>query len=783
MPGPQSKEEFVAGFPLGLQPFVENVALQFDEDETVATFGSVLGQQTIEQISQESERLWNTQVRLNFYDDPEIESTVPPQKGLPSAGISSRVKGFTWPQNMDRVLLGSSLEGKLSEESEGESDSVDDEVEVEESEESVEKEFEDEESDKEDGWADEETEDQTFEEGLDEPEEIDLDDPCSQAEHEVKSLVTQIEQANYSLAHSQLYVLRLGREISKLERELQEKELDLQEVQNAQSSMNDWVSARSGSFAWQLSDALKVERKRAQDSRETAESWLRSGRSKIIKLLLPESVKQRLWPRLATLLAFIVTVNIFADVAKRLPRFNVWAQYLPSSWALAGFSALILTGFGLGIWLRYERSHAARAIHERYEARQVDKVQGLDAGQHALALIDFTRHIVVPIPLIIAVVYFVEWMRDLFPVVVAAYFPAPWQIWVIAGVIYLIIFWRAWFNYYRFISTLRHQLLSVIHEASRQSAAYRHASTEEIRLESMHGLLPDYLEMLGKPINKPWLVDLSQVKEGEMRPEGVRLPASVGLAEATGGEGHHWHLMEAKSRALLFKRGWVTQAFSNILERIAEREGLNPRELTPDTLAADPGDSRRGQRKLVSEQALDPVVLSLTGRSQLRELSANIQRGVIRKVKPLVEPLRADELANLDVSTSRFRIENPGQVPWNEFLQQALCEAAPFSPLAFSPLGISSGSYKVSESHALVPNDLIDMEISKSVKVIESEEGGANTPLDLVIRIDRSGWLKPEMLLLFTGVDDLASQIEKDLEETEIGAENLSAMPAQMPEA
>jgi hypothetical protein len=432
-----------------------------------------------------------------------------------------------------------------------------------------------------------------------------------------------------------------------------------------------------------------------------------------------------------------------------------WTGFIPTPWPMIGFAALLFTGVALGSWLNYERSYASTVLLERWQQRKEEGVKGLDSGQHALALIDFTRSILVPIPLLIALGFAILFVRDLLPTPALAFVPQTWVLWAILGGIYVIAFLTAWMNYYRFISQFKRQLREVLYESNRQKRAFLHASTEELRLGAMHSLVPDYLEMLGGSINSPWEVDLSQVRIGETRPDGTLLPASVGLAEATGGDSRQWHVMESKSRSLLYRPGWITQAFRNILERIAEFEGINPRQLTPDTLAADPGDSRRGQRRLVAEASGREDVLASTGQVQLKSLSELIQRGVIREIKPLVEPLREDELDELDISTSRFKPDNPGQVPWDVFLKEALIDAAPFSMLTFSDIGIGRQSFIVHESHALVPGDLIEADERRPghLRIIKADESAHSTPLDIVIRIDHSDWLDPNLLTLFSDVE------------------------------
>lgn len=598
---------------------------------------------------------------------------------------------------------------------------------------------------------------------VDDSSDLDDDDPIRAAEQEIVAIQASVDSAALALTKYQLNVRKSRRKVKRLEAELFEMESDLQEIQNAQQSLEEWIRARRSSFAWQLSDALTNERDKASSERARSEAAIVSGRERALGLLLTTDKKHRLWPRIGAQLGILVGLVVLFQYLRELNPW-AWTSFIPTPWPMIGFASLLFAGVALGSWLNYERSHASSVLLERWQQRKDEDVRGLDSGQHALALIDFTRAILVPIPFLIALGFAIMFVRDLLPTTVVAFFPQTWILWSILGGVYVVAFFSAWMHYYRFISKFKRQLREVLYESNRQKRAYLHASTEELRLSAMHSLVPDYLEMLGGSINSPWDVDLTQVRIGETRPDGTLLPASVGLAEATGGDSRQWNLMESKSRSLLYRPGWITQAFRNILERIADFEGINSRQLTPDTLAADPGDSRRGQRRLVAEASAKPEILSATGQVQLRTLSESIQRGVIREIKPLVEPLREDELHELDISTSRFKPDNPGQVPWDRFLKEALSDAAPFSMLTFSEMGVARQSFIVHESHALVPGDLIDASDaqSKQLRVIKADESAHSTPLDIVIRIDHSDWLDPNLLMLFGDVQLPGDQEEGD---------------------
>lgn len=584
--------------------------------------------------------------------------------------------------------------------------------------------------------------------------EIDPSDPCALAMAELKDAEAAAAEATRELASAQVNIRRLERSASRLKRDLDEKERELEAIHNSRSSLRDWTAARRHSFAWQFASALGSERRSAHQESRAARSWLDGSSPSHVDVELLErqskSAKRNAWVGLLVTAVVISVIVLVLQILRNQGR-GFLSGSIPTPWPMVGFASLVLLAVGISIWLNFERGEAQRTLLANSAKAKARMNRSVDLGGHGLLYLDFVRRTIVNLLLVILIVLAVIWLKSVLPLIISQRIPAPWLLWIIGLALYLILLGTTWYRYYAGLSRLRYQLNSLIHESSRQKARYLHASTEEARLEAIHALVPDYLEAIARPMHKLWLVDERGLNKSNLRPDGEFLPASVSIADATEGAPEETALLRIRSRGVLVRPGWLTAALGAVVEAIAELEGMPSTAMNLETLASDPGDSRRGVRKTIAERASDIDVLEKVGRETLKQTSVGVQRSAIRTVKPHVRPLRSEELANIDVASTRFYEEYANLPGWSEFLSEALSPSVPFSLLAFSDRGLDSRGHVVHRSSALVPEDLLETASSEALDLVAVTETGSS-PLDLVVRIDQSDWLDPECLELFSGL-------------------------------
>lgn len=192
-------------------------------------------------------------------------------------------------------------------------------------------------------------------------------------------------------------------------------------------------------------------------------------------------------------------------------------------------------------------------------------------------------------------------------------------------------------------------------------------------------------------------------------------------------------------------------AFRELVDESNERAGSMENLISLEAIYADPGDSLNGPRKRALAGIGNDEVKTAVGRKRLPQLADSVQRYGIRAIKPPVQPLRDSGLGEVQISNTRFKSETGELEPWDEFLMRALSPAAPFSLLTFDPMKFGHRPTRIHRTHVLGPEELVDDVPKDQIDVI-AQDDAAGSPLDWVVRIDRSDWLDPSLLRIFSGV-------------------------------
>ena len=538
-------------------------------------------------------------------------------------------------------------------------------------------------------------------------------------------------------------------EVRRLERAVRQLETRIEGIERSRESLEDWVLRRRDSFAWRFASKLGQERAKAESDARSASARLESGRQRLNQLLVPVSRKPRFAAKAVTgVLATILIVYIIQLLASDTGFFG--DLRIPNPLAMSGFAALLFLGGFLALWLNSERAKASQTLQKNHEARTEANDLGLDMGQHALMLITLARNILVPVPLIVALVLLVEYLATVANPAVVRLIPTSLWLWLIALGLWLIAVLGAWWNYYQELSRLRGLMLRVVHEAKWEQGRYLHAEKERVRLEAMHAMVPEFLELLARVMHQPWRVDTSLVDSHQSMPPIAVFPASVALARASRGRGGASSKLIHHAFASAYQPGWLMESFRELLDESNEREGSLENVIDLEAIYADPGDSLNGARKRALAGICNEEVRKAVGRERLPQLADAIQRFGIRTIRPPVKPLRDSGLGELQISSTRFKSETADLEPWDEFLMRALSPAAPFSLLTFDPMKLSHRPTRIHRSHVLGPRDLVENVPKDQIDII-AQEDEAGSPLDWVVRIDRSDWMDPSLLRIFSG--------------------------------
>ena len=570
-----------------------------------------------------------------------------------------------------------------------------------------------------------------------------------------------------SFAQTEASVARLSAEVAEAKERLRELESAAQGVDgdlesraeklrvlgHVQGSLRDWVTGRRDTFAWRLLLALSAEQKRAGADAEISRQWLAQGVDNFRPIPVGGTKPRRLLLSVILASLAIVGIVVFLLYLRRtLPGADL---FLPEPPWIIGAGVLVWLGIMLARWFSYERADAGRILTERGENEEQQTLKSrirIDRGYHGLMYLDFSRGLLVPLPWIVLAALGLNWLRRVLPVWVSEWLPAPWVVWTTAAVLYALLLIVATYRYYVGVSRLRGELRRLQRMSGEHRERYSHASREEARLKVLHSAVPAFLEALALPIHAPWLVDDSVVLDGGAHPDVERFPACVGLAYASGTDSQERPRMQALSRAALVSPGWISAAVSEVVNEVGTTSGAS---ITLDSLDSDSGDSSAGARQRVIEKARDTEILTRIGRRRLRDLAGKVQISAVKEVKPQVRPLRDEGMGRLIAGTSRLLGERQGTKPWVEFLEAAMAPAAPFSLLTFTEASRTETPQRIARTVAIVPQDLEGVAKSNGFEVIVVQDDGSS-PLDLVVRIDRSEWLDPRVLTIFDGATPLA---------------------------
>jgi len=591
---------------------------------------------------------------------------------------------------------------------------------------------------------------------------LDLDgDQSSENQHQKTPLEVDAEQ-RLERVHSlrtelgdslgeQRFKCRLADlEVRRLERTVDQIEKRIEGIESSRESLEEWVFQRRDSFAWQFMAKLEQERTRARDDADSARSQLENGRQRLNQLLVPTYGKPRFAIKAAS--GLLVTALIVFFIQLLASDTNFFGDLrIPGTVPMAGFAALIYLAALLALWFNSERARASETLRKNHEKRTGSDDLGLDLGQHALMLITMTRNIIVPLPLVIALVFFIEYLATVASPEVARFIPAPLWLWLIALGFWFSSVLVAWWNYYQQLSRLRGLMLRVMHEAKWEQSRYLHAVKEESRLEAMHAMVPEFLELLARVMHEPWKTDSALVESHRSAPPVEVFPASVALAQASRGRGSANAKLIQQAFLSAYQPGWLSVAFHDLLDEANEMEGSLANLVDLESIYSDPGDSLNGPRRRALTGVSSEQVRVAVSREHLPRLAAIIQRYGIRSIKPPVLPLRDGGLGDVQISNTRFRSETGMLESWDEFLARALSPAAPFSLLTFDEMKLNHRPTKIFRSHVLGPEDLLESVPRDQIDVlVQSDDAGS--PLDWVVRIDRSDWMDPALLRIFSGV-------------------------------
>ena len=299
------------------------------------------------------------------------------------------------------------------------------------------------------------------------------------------------------------------------------------------------------------------------------------------------------------------------------------------------------------------------------------------------------------------------------------------------------------FKYFRSYYQWKKELIREVNTAKSHVRAVKKLAEQKPRIIELHSQMESYLALIAEILHKPWNVDEEWLNYESEDLDHSKLPTSLVLAKPK-----PIGLYDAITKRCLagFVSGeWRTQQVKALFDQYELLHQMPKGSM--DSLFD--GDSKL-REKLMGELN-EGKILKLVGDFFVKEQAKNLQSNVLPKETGFyVGSITPDPLANLDFSTSYFD-ENQNEVDWSTFVSQILGPATDWSSMAYSQDGIFGNLAKSSEisSFALIPERLAGNlgENVQSVVVPKDEATG----IEVVIRVDVSSWIDPNMVAILDG--------------------------------
>ena len=345
------------------------------------------------------------------------------------------------------------------------------------------------------------------------------------------------------------------------------------------------------------------------------------------------------------------------------------------------------------------------------------------------------------------------------------YFPK-WAITAWAIFILFLLTWNSLISYYRGWSRFQATVNRTFFDLENVSNGAEHVRGEEIRLKALYPQVKEWLEIIGRSLNRPWLVRPKWYEANQGSITRDSLPNSMRIAQAVEDESPSMLAMQRYAAESFMAKGWRARVFAEQIEIIREAKGLPKERLGVEQLDQDISYSPNGPRAIVASLIGDESILETVARKQIQPLALEIQRETSGNTRPDIR----------EISSQKPQVVLGGGLetgqdlkPWDEFLSLSIGgngkPSVPLSLASFSSEGQRSNHHSRAKSFFIMPARLqsaADVPASQVRTYSESER----MPMDIVVRLDLVGPVDSHELSILEGAEKerLSKQSEVESE-------------------
>jgi hypothetical protein len=332
------------------------------------------------------------------------------------------------------------------------------------------------------------------------------------------------------------------------------------------------------------------------------------------------------------------------------------------------------------------------------------------------------------------------------------YFPK-WAIAVWAILILFLLTWNSLISYYRGWSRFQATVNRTFFDLENVSNGAEHVRGEEIRLKALYPQVKEWLEIIGRSLNRPWLVRPKWYEANQGSITRDSLPNSMRIAQAVEDESPSMLAMQRYAAESFMAKGWRARVFAEQIEIIREAKGLPKERLGVEQLDQDISYSPNGPRAIVASLIGDESILETVARKQIQPLALEIQRETSGNTRPDIR----------EISSQKPQVVLGGGLetgqdlkPWDDFLSLSIGgngkPSVPLSLASFSSEGQRSNHHSRAKSFFIMPARLqsaADVPASQVRTYSESER----MPMDIVVRLDLVGPVDSHELSILEGAE------------------------------
>ena len=345
------------------------------------------------------------------------------------------------------------------------------------------------------------------------------------------------------------------------------------------------------------------------------------------------------------------------------------------------------------------------------------------------------------------------------------YFPK-WAITLWAIIILFLLTWNSLISYYRGWSRFQATVNRTFFDLENVSTGAEHVRGEELRLKALYPQVKEWLEIIGRSLNRPWLVRPKWYEANQGSITRDSLPNSMRIAQAVEDESPSMLAMQRYAAESFMAKGWRARVFAEQIEIIREAKGLPKERLGVEQLDQDISYSPNGPRAIVASLIGDEAILETVARKQIQPLALEIQRETSGNARPDIR----------EISSQKPQVVLGGGLetgqdlkPWDEFLSLSIGgngkPSVPLSLASFSSEGQRSNHHSRAKSFFIMParlQSVADVPASQVRTYSESER----MPMDIVVRLDLVGPVDSHELSILEGAEKerLSKQSEVESE-------------------